>query len=144
MKLTAIAFACAALFGTVAATAQDRHDRHDGDRRDDSYSRDGDRRDEHRDDRRDERHEDRRDGRWDGHNGGRNYGWHRSHGIWQGNHNGWSRGDYYRDRGFVVRDYGTYHLRRPGGGYHWVREGNDYLLIAVATGLIADVVINGR
>ncbi|MGA0600630.1 RcnB family protein [Caulobacter sp. KR2-114] len=54
----------------------------------------------------------------------------------------WRRGSYlpqyYRSR--VVDDYGRWGLRRPPYGYHWVRVGPDYLLVAAATGLIFDVV----
>lgn len=54
----------------------------------------------------------------------------------------WHRGSYlpqyYQSR--VVDDYGRWGLRRPPYGYHWVRVGADYLLVAAATGLIFDVV----
>jgi len=54
----------------------------------------------------------------------------------------WRRGGYlppyYQSR--VVDDYGRWGLRRPPYGYHWVRVGPDYLLVAAATGLIFDVV----
>ncbi len=54
----------------------------------------------------------------------------------------WHRGSYlpqyYSSR--VVDDYGRWGLRRPPYGYHWVRVGPDYLLVAAATGLIFDVV----
>lgn len=54
----------------------------------------------------------------------------------------WHRGSYlpqyYQSR--VVDDYGRWGLRRPPYGYHWVRIGADYLLVAAATGLIFDVV----
>lgn len=39
-----------------------------------------------------------------------------------------------------MKDYSRYGLRRPGPGQHWVRAGNDYLLVDIATGLIAGVV----
>lgn len=37
-------------------------------------------------------------------------------------------------------DYHRYHLRRPDRGHHWVRVDNDFLLVAVGTGLIASVI----
>lgn len=40
-------------------------------------------------------------------------------------------------------DYRSHHLRRPPNGYRWVRYNDDYILAAVATGLILEV-INGR
>ena len=38
----------------------------------------------------------------------------------------------------VVRDYHRYGLRKPGHGQHWVRVGNDYLLISIFSGIIAN------
>jgi Ni/Co efflux regulator RcnB len=54
----------------------------------------------------------------------------------------WRRGaflppDY---QGFVVQDYGRYHLRRPPFGYSWVQAGNELLLVSASTGMIFDVV----
>lgn len=58
----------------------------------------------------------------------------------------WRRGaylpSYYRGRGYVVTDYYRYHLRPPPHGYYWYRTGNDYVLAAIATGLIFDVIAN--
>ncbi len=58
----------------------------------------------------------------------------------------WRRGaylpGYYRERGYVVNDYYRYHLRSPPRGYYWYRTGNDYVLAAIATGLIFDVIAN--
>lgn len=47
---------------------------------------------------------------------------------------------YYRSNQYVVRDYGRYGLRQPPSGYHYVRSGNDVVLAAVATGLVAAVI----
>ncbi|MBU4434716.1 MAG: RcnB family protein [Alphaproteobacteria bacterium] len=59
----------------------------------------------------------------------------------------WRRGSYlpsyYRGGDYVVHDYGRYRLRPPPRGYYWYRTGNDYVLAAIATGLIFDVIING-
>jgi len=44
---------------------------------------------------------------------------------------------------YVVNDWGRHGLRAPPRGYHWVRENNntgDYILVAIATGLIASVI----
>ena len=38
----------------------------------------------------------------------------------------------------VVRDYHRYGLRNPGRGQQWVRVGNDYLLISIFSGIIAN------
>ncbi|MGE3866879.1 MAG: RcnB family protein, partial [Hyphomonadaceae bacterium] len=52
---------------------------------------------------------------------------------------------YYAGPRYVVYDYGRYRLRPPPRGYHWVRDDRgDFLLAAIATGIIADVIINGR
>lgn len=56
----------------------------------------------------------------------------------------WRRGavlpSYYR--GYVVNDYYRYHLRPPPRGYAWYRAGDDYLLAAIATGLIFEIINN--
>ena len=57
----------------------------------------------------------------------------------------WSRGARYDTRGYaptyVVRDYGYYGLRQPPRGHHWRRDDRgDFILVAVATGLIASVI----
>ena len=45
----------------------------------------------------------------------------------------------YRTRTYVVNNYGSYGLRAPPRGYQYTRVGNDVVLTAVATGLIASV-----
>ncbi|MBP6798242.1 MAG: RcnB family protein [Luteimonas sp.] len=56
----------------------------------------------------------------------------------------WARGGYvhhYRQPVYVVRDYRGYGLRHPPRGYHWMRDDyGDYLLVVIATGLIADLI----
>lgn len=58
----------------------------------------------------------------------------------------WRRGaylpSYYRGGGYVVNDYYRHHLRPPPRGYYWYRTGNDYVLAAIATGLIFEVIAN--
>lgn len=89
------------------------HDRRDHDRR--HYRRDRD--DRYRDDRGEYRHE---------HYRGR-----------------WHRGDHYRGREVVVRDYRDYDLRPPPRGYRWVRgDDGNFLLVAVASGIIADIILH--
>lgn len=57
----------------------------------------------------------------------------------------WERGERlppsYRTRHYVVRDWNAYRLHRPPRGHQWVQVGADFVLIAVATGLIAQVVL---
>ncbi|OBR75622.1 hypothetical protein A7D35_10040 [Xanthomonas arboricola] len=88
-----------------------------------------DRRDDHRDD----RHDDKRDHRPSAHND---------------DHRNDRRGPPYRrgerlapdHRGTRVADYRKHHLNTPQRGHEWRRVDNNYVLIAVATGLIASVV----
>ena len=58
-------------------------------------------------------------------------------------YNGWRPGGYVPhgdwDRGYRV-DYYHYHLRRPPYGYEWRRVDGDFVLGAIATGLIVDSV----
>ena len=60
----------------------------------------------------------------------------------------WARGQRlpreYWGGGYVVSDWRVRHLRPPPRGYHWVRVDNNYVLAAAATGLIADIIANGR
>jgi surface antigen len=56
-----------------------------------------------------------------------------------------SRGDrlpgQYRQNQYFVSDWQQHGLRRPPGGYHWVRDdNNDFFLALIATGMIAQVV----
>jgi len=42
-----------------------------------------------------------------------------------------------------VVNYQAEHLRKPPRGYHWVRdERGDYLMVAITTGLIVDLIIH--
>jgi Ni/Co efflux regulator RcnB len=58
----------------------------------------------------------------------------------------WHRGDRlpddYRDRQYVVDDYRGYGLHQPPRGYHWVGVNGDYVLAAIATGVIAQIVLS--
>lgn len=57
----------------------------------------------------------------------------------------WKRGQRYSDwrRHQPVRDYHRYGLKRPGPGQEWIRVGNDYLLVGIASGIIG-AMIAGR
>lgn len=59
-------------------------------------------------------------------------------------HQEWKKGYHMRhedwNRGEKI-DYRTYHLRRPPEGYEWRLVDGNYVLAAVATGLIASVVV---
>ena len=84
-----------------------------------------------------------RDGdRGDWHDNGHGHG-HYDNG-WHGRgHHHWERGHRYTGRVVVVHDYERVRLRPPPRGYHWVRDDNDdYVLVAIATGIILDYVLN--
>ncbi len=65
-----------------------------------------------------------------------------------GPHHDFRRGGYisreYRSRQYVVNDWRGHRLHQPPRGYHWVQTGTDYVLIAVATGVIAQIVLGGN
>ncbi|MDB5472686.1 MAG: putative secreted protein [Caulobacter sp.] len=156
MKKFLIAAVALSVLGSAGAAAAQPYsgaggyDRRD-ERRDDRYDRRDDRRDD-RSDRRDDRRDDRADRRGDRadsryerradrrYNAGR---YHAPRGYQQDRR--WSRGQYlppaYRDRGYYV-DYRAYHLAPPPRGYGYYRHGDDVILTAIATGLIASVVFN--
>ena len=48
----------------------------------------------------------------------------------------------YRGGHHVVHDWRGHHLTPPPRGQQWVQVGTDVLLVAVATGLIAQVILN--
>lgn len=47
----------------------------------------------------------------------------------------------YRSRHYVVDDWRDHHLSAPPRGYHWVQIGSDYALVAIPTGIIAQIVL---
>lgn len=57
----------------------------------------------------------------------------------------WSKGQRldsrYRANNYYVSDYRRYGLRQPPRGYRWQRVDDQYVLAAVATGLIASVIL---
>jgi Ni/Co efflux regulator RcnB len=62
---------------------------------------------------------------------------------WDG-HREWRRGGYlppaYRGHGHEVRDWRAYRLQAPPSGYHWVQADGNFVLAALATGLIAQII----
>lgn len=110
--------------GAGAASAQDyRNDNHRGNQAYEQGRRDQARH-ENRMDRRDDRRDDRREYRR------------------------WAKGQRldhrYRGNSYYVSDYRRYGLRQPPRGYRWQRVNDQYVLAAVATGLIASVIIANR
>lgn len=155
MNKKALVFAIMAVSLSAGASAfaqdhsyrQDRNDRYEHSERDGRQAHDGrDGRDERRydNDQRDHR-SDGRDGRWDNH--GRNDyrpTYSANHGYYNAPQHNFRRGGYvsndYRASRYVVSDWRRYRLSAPPRGMQWVQGGNDYLLVALATGLIAQVV----
>ena len=75
------------------------------------------------------------------HDNGRHNGW----GNDRGQSHNWSRGERmgYNDWQTAQQvDYRTYRLRQPPRGYEWRRNNDRFLLVAVATGLIASVIFS--
>ena len=49
----------------------------------------------------------------------------------------------YLEPRYYVHDYEHYHLRQPPRGHRWVRdEDGRFILVAVATGIIADILLH--
>lgn len=46
----------------------------------------------------------------------------------------------YRAHGYVVNDWRGHRLSAPPRGYRWIQNGGDYLLVAIASGVIAQIV----
>lgn len=59
----------------------------------------------------------------------------------------WSRGGRYYGSGYAqtyrINDWGYYGLRTPPPGYYWRRsDAGDFLLVALTTGIIADIILH--
>ena len=54
----------------------------------------------------------------------------------------WARGNRVPawQRHYVVRDYDRYGLRRPAYGQQWVKVDNDFLLVSIASGIVAGII----
>lgn len=48
----------------------------------------------------------------------------------------------YRTRQYVVEDWRGHRLSAPPRGYHWVQSGGDYILVAIATGIILQILLS--
>ena len=149
MKLLIQLFIALALLGSSSLALADRgHGDHDR----------GGQRHAQRDHHQDRRHVERRhvDYRRQGHNynrhDNRRYGYDRGYRHNDRRHNyrpvyphyrqtRWVRGHRYHGPTYVVGNYGYYQLRQPPRGYHWVRANNDFLLVAITTGIILDLAL---
>lgn len=124
-RLTLMVMTVALLAPTGALHAEHRSDRDRHDERSDRFRKDDrhDRRDRHdRYDRNDRRHAERPQWR------------------------SWKRGDRFDRRyarNYQILDHRRYRaLRPPPRGYHYVRSGNDAVLVGIATGIVAAVIAN--
>ena len=104
-----------------------------------------DRRDDRHDNRRDDRRDDRRDHRYDARQDDRP-GSHFDRNGYYPRPADWRRGGRlppeYRNRQYVVDDYCAYQLQPPPRGYQWIGVGGEFALAAIATGLIAQIIVN--
>ena len=86
--------------------------------------------------RHEQRYDRRDDRRADHHDNGRRGG---------GPDHNWYKGSrvppQYRSQHYVVNDWRGHRLSAPPRGYHWIQNGGDYLLVAIATGVIASMVL---
>jgi Ni/Co efflux regulator RcnB len=144
MKTTLLAKAMIAvtLATSFPAIAQDR-----------GYDRGYDRGQERVQERREERREDRRDYREDRRDARRDYrearreerrdardarrGAGPRHDLYRGQR----LPSHYRNRQYVVDNWRAHRLSAPPRGHYWVQVGNDYVLAAIATGVIATVLL---
>lgn len=146
MKTRTIAKAMMAvmLAGSLPAMAQDRgQDRREREYRQDmlearrEYREDvRDARRDYREDRREARQEARREARHDARHDARRGAGPR-HDLYRGQR----LPAVYHTRHYVVDNWRAHRLSAPPRGHHWVQVGNDYVLIAIATGIIASVLL---
>lgn len=143
MIAVAMAFNLAA--GSVAM-AQGNSNHGDRGRGDDRSRGDDHRRGDDRS-RGDERSNDRsnRDYRHDNRDFGRSHNDHARNGRGAGPGHVYYQGDRfpseYRNRNYWVSDWRGHNLSAPPRGYQWVQSGSDYVLIAIASGIIAQLIL---
>lgn len=120
MKKLVIAVFAAALIGAPLAFA-DPPDNHDKDHHDTM----GD----HHDNKMDQHHDSMQGGMM-------------GHDMHHPVHHGWKHGDHLPQMywHYSEIDWNHYHLRRPPHGYHWIRVDDDFVLVAIGTGVILDTV----
>lgn len=130
-------------FGTLSLAQGNDRRGPDNDARRPQYQRGPDRRDDRRDNR-----EDRDDMRRSGPPGYDNHRDARNDRPYGARGPQWRRGGHvpmeYRRRQYVVNDWRAHNLRRPPSGQQWVQVGADYALIAIATGVITQLILNNN
>jgi Ni/Co efflux regulator RcnB len=136
-KIIARTMIAVMLAASLPAIAQDRGYRDDRahERREDRREMRNEQREERRD-YRDDRREARRDYRDDRREDrARNRGAGPRHDLYRGQR----LPSNYHNRQYVVDNWRSHRLSAPPRGHHWVQVGNDYVLAAIATGVIASV-----
>ena len=101
---------------------------------------------------RDERRQKKRNNNYEGR--GHGYGYGHGHGHAQrgergaGPEHSYYRGErmppQYRTRQYVVEDWRGHRLSAPPRGYQWVQSGSDYVLVAIATGVILNLLLSNN
>lgn len=137
MKTTLIASALIALSVAASGNALAQRNDHGNDR--------GNDRNEHAQERDNDRHDN--DAR--GNNRGRNYdarNFRRDDSRGGGPRHDMRRGQRlnqeYRNNRYVVNDWKARRLSAPPRGQHWVQAGDDYVLAAIATGIISQILLS--
>jgi Ni/Co efflux regulator RcnB len=127
------------------AFAQGKGDRDRDDRGRDEKSQRGDRHDNRDNDKKGgPRGRGDNDGRFDNRRDDdrAHYDNHRGAGPSRAFHKGGRLPAEYRHRQYVVDDWRGHQLSQPPRGYHWVQTGGDYVLVAIATGIIAQLFLS--
>lgn len=122
-KLIAAAIIAAAFAAQGSAFADDHDHDHRGPHHDNRH---------HRDYHHDSRHDFRHDYRHDGRGAGPRHDFYRGQRL----------APEYRRHEYVVDNWRGHHLKAPPRGYHWVQTGPDYVLVAITTGIIAQIVLS--
>jgi Ni/Co efflux regulator RcnB len=142
--ISAIMAVCLASGGfAVAQGKSDRDDRGHSDKGNHNGQQNRRDYDERRDDRREVRHDERRDHDGRGYQNARRdsrdgWGAGPSHSYYRGGRLPVE----YRHRQYYVDDWRGHNLSAPPRGYQWVQTGGDYVLIAIATGIIASIFLS--
>ncbi|HWU98817.1 MAG TPA: RcnB family protein [Oxalicibacterium sp.] len=126
-KLIAAAIIAAAFAAQGSAFADDHDHDHRGPHHDNRHHRDY-----HHASRHDSRHDFRHDYRHDGRGAGPRHDFYRGQRL----------APEYRRHEYVVDNWRGHHLKAPPRGYHWVQTGPDYVLVAITTGIIAQIVLS--
>lgn len=139
-RLIAQAMIAALLTASFPAAAQDRYHDRAQERREDRREDRRDQRDAQREARRDYR-DAQREARREARDERRDYRQARGAGPRHDLYRGQRLPAVYHTRHYVVDNWRAHRLSAPPRGHHWVQVGNDYVLIAIATGIIASVLL---